>query len=300
MKTYEEMSNAVMKKVRVQKAEHKQRVKVVAFCAAGMCCLLLSVVAVGRNLKQGEPAIQIYNPPTISMTEPTEATGVKPVMPSINPSIKMLCTTAVNEIRVMEENVKVPYKAELRVRDITGLTENEKKQIIDEEDAYVRQVLGEYPDENLYTRYTRDQVIVTMISAGELSISFDDIEAVDYAQISVKENGYIFYPRISGIKYKKWDDNGLMVEVDGNSLRNGLAMLEKDNFVMHWVIAPTVADRLNENPKMEMAQISDRITITVAYTDGRVDTKTVVVQVGDDGEMMMLLLNGTLADQVPR
>lgn len=301
MKTYEEMSNAVMEKVRAYKAEQKRRTKVAVSCTAGVCCLLLTVAAVGRNVKQREPAIQIYNPTNISATEPTEGTDVKPVTPSIIPSIKVLCATSDSEIlKVLKENVKVPYQAELRVRNITGMTEGEKKQIIEEENAYVRQILGENPSESEYSRHTRDNVIVTMISVGELSISFDDIEAVDRAQISVTENGYIFYPRISGIKYTQWDRNGLTVEVDGNSLRKGLAMLEKDSFAMHWSIAPTVADRLNEDPDMEMASIRDQITITVAYTDGRVETKSVVLQACDDGQMTIILLEGTMADQRPR
>ena len=300
MKTYEEMSNSVMEKVRVRKAEKKQRTQVAVLCTAGVCCLLLTVAAAGRNLKLGEPAIQVYNPTNSSATGPTEGTFVKPVTPDTAPSIKLLCATSDSEtIKVLKENVKVPYKAELRVRDISGMTEDEKKQIIQEENAYVRQVLGENPKESEYSRHTRDNVIVTMISAGELSILFDDIETVDRAQISVTENGYIFYPRISGIKYTQWDRNGLTVEVDGNSLRKGLAMLEKDSFVMHWSIAPTVADRLNDDPDMEMASIRDQITITVTYTDGRVETKTVVMQACDDGQMTIMLLEGRLIDQRP-
>lgn len=300
MKTYEEMSNAVMEKVQIRKAEQKQRVRVAALCTAGMCCLLLTVAVVSRNVMKGEPAFQIYNPINSSQSEPTESTDVKPVTPDLTPSIKLLCSVSNSEIpKVLKENAKVPYKAELRVRDIIGMTEDEKERILEEENAYVRQFLGENIEENLYSRYMRDNVIVTMISAGELSISFDDIETVERAQISVTENGYIFYPRISGIKYTKWDENGLGVEIDGNSLRKGLAMLQEDDFVMHWSIAPSVANRLNEDPDMEMAQISDYITITVAYTDGRVETKTVVVQVCDDGQITMFLLEGTTEEQQP-
>lgn len=309
MKNYEEMSNAVMEKVRICKSVRKRRTQVAVWCAVSTCCLLLSVVAVGRNMKKAEPSIQIYNPTSVLPTEltepsapsaPTEGAVVKPTIPGSAPSIKLLCATADSEtLRTLNENVKVPYKAELRVRDITGMAEDEKKQVIDEENAYVQQVLGENPKENAYSRHTRDRVIVTMISAGDLSISFDDIEEVDWARVSVSEIGYIFYPRISGIKYTQWDENGQTVEVDGHSLRKGLAMLDTDNFVMHWSIAPSVADRFNENPNMEMASIRDQITITVAYTDGRVETKTVVMQACDDGQMTIMLLEGTLIDQRP-
>ena len=306
MKNYEEMSNAVMEKVRICKSVRKRRTQVAVWCTVSTCCFLLSVLAVGRNFIKAEPTLQIYNPTSVLPTEltepsaPPEGTVVQPAISDSTPSIKLLCATSDGETRrVLKGNVKIPYKAELRVRDITGMTEDEKKQVVDEENAYVQRVLGGNPDENAYSRHTRDHVIITMISAGDLSISFDDIEKVDWAQISVTEIGYIFYPRISGIKYTQWDENGLTVEIDGNSLRNGLAMLDADDFVMHWSIAPTVADRFNENPNMEMGSIRDQITITVAYTDGRMETKTVVMQACDDGQMTIMLLEGTLIDQRP-
>lgn len=299
MKTYEEMSNSVLEKVRIRKAVQKRRTRIV-MGTVGICCLLLLVTAMGRNTTPQEPAIQMHNPTNVLQTDPTKQTDVQTEKPNIAPSVKVLCATSdgVN-FKALNENVKVPCKAELRVRDVTGMSEEERQQVLEAENAYVRETVGEIAEEGGYSRYCLDNVIVTMVSAGEFSIAFDDIEAVSRIEISATENGYIFYPRISGIKYKSWDENGLTVEVDGDKLRKGLAMLDTDTFAMTWSIGRSVADRFNEDPDMEMAQIRDHITIKVAYTDGRVETKTVVMQACDNGQMTILLLDGTLLDQIP-
>ena len=294
------MSNSVMEKVQICNADQRRKRNGIVLCTAGICCLLLIVTALSRNTAPKEPAIQIYNPTTTTQADAMKATCVPTVTPSVTPSVQVLCATSNSEIhKVLKENVRVPYEAELRVRDVTGMTELERQEVLEEEKAYVKDRLGENPDENGCKRFCRDNVIVTLISEGELSIAFEDIETVDRIEVSVTENGYLFYPRISGIQYKKWDETGITVEVDGDRLRKGLEILETDNFSMNWTIAPSVADRFNEDPDMEMARISDRITIKIAYTDGSVETKTVVMQACDDGQMTILLLNGTIADQVP-
>jgi len=293
------MTNSVMEKVRVRKAARKQRVCGVAICAA-VCCLVLAMVTVGKNTGKTTSVIQMHNHPNTLPAESAADATVSSTMPNAKPSVKVLCAVSDNDnFKILEENVRVPYMAELRVKIVSGMSETERRQILAEEKIHIQEVLGESPDESSYSQYTRDNVIVTMISAGDISIAFDDIETVSHIQVSTTENGYIFYPRISGIQYNKWDESGRSVAVDGERLRKGLEMLGTDNFTMHWSIDPSVADRFNEDPNMEMGQISDRITITIAYMDGSVETKTVVIQTCDDGQMTILLLKGTLLDQIP-
>lgn len=304
MKSYEEMSDSVLEKVRIQKAVQRRNRRMV-ICAASMCCLVLAVCVAANSLKPNTPSIQIEKPtfvekPVVNLpTSPTDETNDQ----QASERISIWCASSSGSAEVLRENVSIPYKGELRVRNVSAMTAEERRQVLEEEKDYVSMVLGENPGDGAYSRYCRDNVIVTAITGGAFSIAFDDIEAVSHIQISTTENGYIFYPRFSGIKYKVDDiRNGfsVTVEVDGNSLRKGLAMLELDAFNMVWALNPTVAERLNEKPDADLAQFSDRVTISVTHSDGTVETKTVLIQVCDDGQMAITLVDGTLIEQVPK
>lgn len=300
MKSYEEMSDSVLEKVRVQRAVQRRNRRMV-LCAASVCCIVLAVSVAANNLKPETPPVQIEKPtfvekPAVDLPiSPTEAVNDQ----QDTERISIWCASSSGSAEVLRENVSIPYKSELRVRNVSGMSEEERAQVLDEENTYVQQIREKFEQNAGYGRYCRENVIVTRISVGEFSLAFADIESIDRIQVSVTESGYIFYPRFAGIRYKELDENGCTVEVDGDKLRKGLEMLETDKFQMVWHFNPSVAELLNENPEMALAQLSDQITITVEYTDGTVETKTVVMQVCDDGRIMACLLDGTVPEQVP-
>ncbi len=295
MKSYEEMSNAVMEKVRIRKAAQRRSRRMV-LCAASMCCLALTAVAVSSNFQPESPTIQIEKPTHTSTTSPTEEIGIQ-----LDKSrTTVWCASSSGRTEVLKENVSIPYKGELRVRNVSAMTAEERQQVLEEEENYVSEVLGENPGDGAYSRYCRDNVIVTSITGGAFSIAFDNIDTVSHIKLSSTENGYIFYPRFSGIKYNAWKGFAMTVEVDGDSLRKGLEMLDTDKFKMVWALNPSVAERLNEDPDADLAQFSDQVTISVTHSDGTVETKTVVIQVCDDGQMAIVLVDGILIDQIPK
>jgi len=287
-----------MEKVQICKAI-KRRNRRMVFCTVCMCCLVLAVSVVVKYGKSESPGIQIEKP-VIDATEATTYLPNEQAHQQEKSRTVVMCVSTSGMTEVLKENISIPYKGELRVRNVSGMTDEERQIVLEEEEAYVSQVLGENPGENAYSRYCRDNVIVTAITGGVFSITFDNIETVSHMQISSTENGYIFYPRFSGIKYNVLNRFAVTVEVDGDRLRKGLAMLETDAFRMVWALNPTVAERLNEDPNADLSQFSDRVTITVTHSDGTVETKTVVIQICDDGQMAITLVDGTLTEQVPK
>ena len=288
MKTYEEMTRSVMEKAQIRRSAQRRRNGMLGFTAIGVCCVMLSLALLDTPDDPQNLHVTLQQLPsgTATATPSEEKEGVARVLPRH----LLLCAGAENDTpKVMEENIKVPYNAELRVRDVAGMTAEERKAVIEEEDAYIHRLLGENADESGWSRYCRDNVIITMIQQGSISIAFDDIETVANARISVTQNGYIFYPRISGLKYTQWDETGLTVEVNGDALRKGLAMLEKDNFEMYWQFATGVADQIDADPNMDLSQLSDRITVEIAYTDGRVEVSTICVEVDSTGKVNAVL-----------
>ena len=298
MKSYEEMSNAVMEKVRIRKAVQRQ-MKRSALCAASVCCLVLVVSVVTNNLRPERPPIQIEKPTDYTTNVSTAPTKEISSQKEEKSRTTVWCGSSSGRTEVLKENVSIPYKGELRVRNVSAMTAEERQQVLEEEKNYVTEVLGENPGDGAYSRYCRDNVIVTSITGGAFSIAFDNIETVSHIKISSTENGYIFYPRFSGIKYNVPNGFAVTVEVDGDRLRKGLAMLKTDKFKMVWAPNPSVAERLDEDPDADLAQFSDQVIISVTHSDGTVETKTVVIQVCDDGQMAIVLVNGTLIDQIP-
>lgn len=291
MKSYEEMTQSVLDRAQMLKTVYKRRKSSITLVVLCVCYAVLTVMLAGQRDKQPGKDIKLETSTPISQTKPSEVTGVE----TVSPRLVLLCAASDSESpEAMQTNVKLPYKAELRVQNVIGMSEEERQQVLAEENAYVRDFLGVIPDESGYSRYCRDNVIVTSIRAGELSIVFDDIETVASAQISVTQNGYIFYPRISGIKYADWNENGLAVEVNGDNLRKGLAILGVDNFVMRWQLSPSVANKIDADPDMDLSQFSDRITITIEYIDGRIEKTTVMMFVDSNGQISAMLEGTTV------
>ena len=312
MKGYEEMTRCVQEKAKERQAVNKRRNNRINMIAVLGCCALLTVVSISKKNERGLGEIKMQNIGTNTTTEDhslqTESKDIlqeDDVVTSptavgyedLSPRLTMLCASPNGEkTSILSENVTVPYYAELRVRDVTAMTDEERQQVIAEENAYVEGIFGKKTAETGYARYTRDNAVVTVIQAGSLRIAFNDLETVTSMQISTTANGYIFYPRISGIKYTKWDEFEHAVAIDGDRLKSGLAMLGADTFDMFWDFAPEVADRISKDPNMDLSQLGDRITITVDYTDGKTEVSVVAVQVDSDGKVSIVLEETTVTE----
>lgn len=202
------------------------------------------------------------------------------------PRLTLLCAvTGESAAKVMEANIALPYKAEIRVRDITGMTEEQLLEILEEEHAYKEQLKVSYPEDFNYGRHRRDNVIVTTISAGCFRVEFEDVQTVERIQATVTENGYLaVYPRAENGRYSA-QAGFFGIDIDGESFRQTLAMKQNEDLEMFWQISTLVADKIDVNPNMKLTEIMDTITLTVNYTDGREEIIKVNICVDEQGQI---------------
>ena len=289
MKNYEEMTDSVLDKVRLRREQQRRKHRNIVFVTLGVAGIMLTVWMLRKPHTSSLPDIQLHNPTTSENSGlPTGTIGSTPEAPRLT----LLCAAPGEEpARVMEEHVEVPYKAQIRVRDINGLTEEQLLDAVLEERAYAEQMKGIYPEDVHYGRHRREHVLVSTISVGSFSVKFEDIQSVARIRATVTSNGYLVaYPRTeSGCYYAH--GTFLAMDIDGDSFRQSLTrkenfdMEQNDHLELFWQISSLVADKINANPDMNLSQISDYITLTVNYTDGREETTRIFVKVSDDGQV---------------
>ena len=129
MKTYEEMTRSVIEKVQKRKAAQKRRNNIV-LTAVGFCLILVSAVLVGRSTEGNAPDFSQEDPIGITMNDTTQNTGS---IQMEKPRFTLLCASSGDgSPEIMTEWVKVPCRAEIRVRDVSGMTEEERQELIQE------------------------------------------------------------------------------------------------------------------------------------------------------------------------
>lgn len=309
MKTYEQMTQSVLDKAKTQKAAQRRRNNCLGLVAAGLCCIVLTITLFGRQKTPDIPQTDL----SVSSTDSID---------TAKPRIVLLCAASdKEEPKVMEERVITPYQAELRVRDITGMTEEQIHKIGEEEATYISKMFGTCSDNKAYGQYVLDNAFVTTISLGEFGIKLNDIDMVARLRVTTTENGILHsYPdlnaynnyteieRIEGDTiYINTDDfeqspilprtledrQQLHIDVDGKRLKEILARDKKDMLGLFWHISPWAVRKLNEDPQMDRSQFSDQITIRIEYTDGRVELTKIRMQIDSEGKVCAVL-KGTI------
>lgn len=286
MKTYEQMTQSIIKKVQVHKAEQRKRRTAIASSVACVCFLALLGALIGKTADVYSGDVTLANP-TVSSKNPFQDAIV-------TPRVTLLCASSENNaFQVMEEKVKLPYKAELRVRSIAGMTETEKTELGKEEAAYISKMWGDYANESGFGRYMLDNVMVTTISVGEFGLKLDELDKVNRVRITVSENGMLIsYPRVENGKtsaYTFEDGQQLQIDIAGDSLKACLAEKDRDTLGLFWQVSPWAVTKLDDDPDMDLSLLSDKITIWIDYTDGREEITTVNMKIDSDGKIYAVL-----------
>lgn len=169
MKTYKEMTGAVLARAKAEKMRQSKRrrsmaLAVVCLCIAGMAAF--------------------------TGTQVSDRT-------SADQEISVFCVkaSAAEQKQEMCKGEKVPCHAVIRVRDVTGLTEVELAQLRAADKEYARQLAGAYPDEQLggldwsTTSRSSDRTMITTIYAGKFCICVDDLSQIRRISIETTKMG---------------------------------------------------------------------------------------------------------------
>lgn len=293
MKTYEEMTESVLNKAKNQIACRKRGFTNIALACACLCCIILVVTLFGEIGTPDMPNGDVLMEEAFT-NQATEPLGAATGPETDSPKLILLCADSNDASpQIMKQKIMIPYKAELRVLKTAGMNEEEKHQACEKENAYISEMWGDLADESGFGRYTLDNVMVTTISVGTLGIKVNDWDNIARICASVTENGTLLsFPRVEECKtsaYTFKEDEQLLMEIDGKRLKECLAENGRDFLGLFWTVSPWSVTKLDKNPDMDLSEFSDRITITIEYTDGSIETATILMLVDGNGKISAML-----------
>lgn len=171
MKSYEEMTNAVLLRANMQKEAQKRRHRNRIAVIACVCFLGLAVWA-GALLKQSSTGGEIRDS-----------------------RISVFCVTAnASSQQQMLKGEKVPYYAVVSIRNIEGVGADELEQMRIADKEYARQLVDlPLEDPTLtwsMTVRTTETTMVSTVFAGNFFLTFSDYEQVRDVSVTTTEIGY--------------------------------------------------------------------------------------------------------------
>lgn len=291
MKTSEEMAQSVMHRARVHKIARKRKIINITAAFLCVCGIGLFAITASRNTEPKPDTTQLQlntNPtpdttPTQPNTLPTvSASDVIDDLPEAR--ITLLHYLADGSRRVeVQKDANTPYRMQLRVRDLRGLTEDEAEKIVNEEMEYARKLVDEYHkpmEDNAWACYTGENGVVTSISAGRFLLKVDDPKMVESFQVSLSGDGQLWHiPAEYSTDVRNYFVDAATVE-RYSLYAGGINMI--------WVLSSENCNKLAQDPSIPLSTFGDTITVTATYKDGTQQTDVIDIQIEDSGEVFAI------------
>lgn len=246
MKSYEEMTSAVLLRAKEERTAQKRKRRKLMVTAVSVVFACLVVLVVSKK------------------NQPTGA------VESRNPRVSLFCFTAsaLEQRQQMLKEQKLPYNAVICVRDIRGLSALEKIKLENEDREYVRNMVMQYTDAPLGNLTSTiiskdsDRVLVTTLYVGKFYLTVDDYSQIQDINITTTEIG-------STVQN--------LTDFYDESLRDGIGIA--------WLLSETGFDMFDKNPEMALSELRDTIEVAVEFKDGSKDVATIEITVDDGGRI---------------
>ena len=295
MKTSEEMARSVIERARAQKNARNRRI--VALTAAFVCICGLGLTALtmtgesdpGPAALQVQPTTETAASGTDVTTKPTQNDPV--VTPSTNARVTLLCARAdIDQTVSMQADVKMPY-LKVRVRDLTGLTEDEKEAVSEAERKYAADVVAEANTYNWYMN-SGEGGLVSQISAGKFLLHLQDLDQVEDIRITTGEAGRLW--QVSSLTdAETGKDVPGAYYLDAQQVKNLYSADIPGGLAMVWVLSEDQISDLCLNPSTPLSTLQDTITITVNFNDGTQQILVIDLVFDDSGEVYAIYRDET-------
>lgn len=293
MKNYDELTNNLLERRDRYVLEQKKR-KVISV-ATSLCCVCL-IALLGLGLWQGE---MFVGPPPATLDDsivvgekdyidPSELTPTIG-LDNAKPTFVLLSATTDNvSEQALQKDIFVPYKTEIRIRNIAGMSESQLLETVKEENTYVEQLNTTYPGEISYGRWRRDNVIISTINTGGFVVLFENYEAVTNIKISAAETGILnVSPKATGCICTT--NGNMTIAIDQIGIEEICSETASGGVELYWQISSKLADLINENPTKALSEYSDTLTFTVEYSDGRREVAVVDMTFDNNGQVYAVL-----------
>lgn len=305
MKTYEEMAQSVIHRAKAHKTARNRWIagSVAAVLALGLC---MGVMMTDRPTE--EPTLQ--TPPVT--VEPSQT--IVSVGPAGDSILQTLPSAEAGKHRVtflyaegenateMEQGVTLPSRSQLRIVDVSGMTDAERRTVALEEQEFAETLLADYPEVRGrgWMQYSsessdgtpsvyNDHLVATFIHAGRFILSVPDWSQVESVAASTKNSVLILpgFPRVEEVDplaYPQSRQYYMNKEEVNERCENGI---EADIGLGSGVVW-----YLNEH-SIPLSQLSETFTFTFNFTDGTQEAYTIDMIFNDNGEIYTLYRGAT-------
>ena len=281
MKTYDEMTEAVLRRRDAHRRRQTIHRRVAAVCA--MACLLTAVAVTVRPFS---PAVV---PPTDGSSAPPD--GATPITKRME---SRLYLSAGEQDTLLAEGLSLPTAYALAVKDIRGLTEAEIEATYQLEHEAAQEI-AEQTDQVVAHASTlrRENAIISLVRLGEFELEIDDPSKV--VAISGKSSGEygrveFFYASTAIPKEDYGAYSGKEMTLTGDYYQilvqeeqNGTGRLE-----INWRPSSALYNAIDQNPALPLSTFSDIFLLCVEYADGTYEEHLVEIAFDDAGEADIL------------
>ena len=278
MKTYDEMTEAVLRRRDAYKRKQAVRRRAAAVC--GAVCLLTAVAFTARPLT---PAV---TPPTAEPSAPHD--GATPITKQMESHLYL---SAGEKETLLTDGLTFPTAYILAVKDIRGMSEAEIETSYQIESEAAQSIVKNNADSIVAHASTlrRENAIISLVRLGEFEL--DITHPSEVASITGKcSSGYgrieFFYASdaIPKEDYGAYSGNEMTLTGDYYQIlvreeQNGTGRLE-----INWRPSTALYDTIDQNPTLPLSTFRDTFSLYVEYRDGTLEEHLVGLCFSDNGE----------------
>ncbi len=285
MKTYEEMAQSVIRRAKAHKAVRNRWIlgSAAAILALGLC---LGLMAAGRHndditLQKGE--VQQSEVPAVTTPKPVQTQPTE--LPATNsPQVTFLYSNG-NEITPLQADVYNPCLMEVRVKDIRGLSEEERNAVCEAEKQYAETLVKAHPDAKGYqwSQFDRKNVVVTSISVGHFIIGMPDPSQIESVHATIQGMVQLTYMNSEDVPIGQptleYEDDHIAIQNKYYPPHGGMEV--------GWRLSNESIASLDQG-SITLKDIHDTITFTVTYVDGTIEVHTIDLIFTENGQVHAL------------
>jgi len=302
MKNYEEMTSDVLEKAEIILCRRRKVRNIVTISVGALClCMIVGFAAMMPREQAGNGDIVLQQPtddPPVNESPIQQPTELQPdceypILPTspTDPVVSMegitlLAATSPNDAGTpMEADLTLPLNYYLMVRDLRGLTKEQRDEALKQELAIVKQKA----EQNIPSKYNcmlRENYIISFVRNGVFWLKIDDFSAVEQITIkSVTNHGKVDV-ELSNLTFPMGRSVTLRPEdIPERDQEFGLRI--------NWKYSSQYLTDLDEDPDLFMEGLSDTVQFAVDYKDGSRQEFFVCITAQPDGQVMACLLGDT-------
>ena len=322
MKTYEQMAADVLHRGDVFFRRQKRNRKIIAcVCSCSCIVLLIAINLLAYGFKETDesptlehPTVQFGSqpvgesivpdfddPPVTAPNKDTQQgekhdsqdpeTSVPNDYDPIDYGVVLLVATSPNDPGTeLVKNLALPMNYFLHVRDLRGLSGDEREQAINDERAQHKKLMDEGLN-GASVRYgnckAREDYVISFIRNGCFRLQIENYDLVEsvsircgtkYGQVDIRTSDYQWL--------KGWD-----IEIHPKDISDAYLKLPLE---INWKYTSELLFALDEDPATSLSTFSDVVTFTVKFLDGTVQESKVRVDIREDGQIVVCLLGETV------